>query len=197
MAYLCWVASRINGKKRATVSRGDSIRILVLVTVVAGVPILGTIFVTTSTSEPDLSEVAPINDRVGSYVVLNWSALMQDHPLDLRNARLGLAAGTDVQALGYMFDGERPTSKGEWVREFILLPEAGNLVHPAHRIRDQMIAVHVEDGKGIQFSPGALTWVWGSFGVSSEPSVRSKPLYTLERARAKPADRADIQRYFK
>jgi hypothetical protein len=190
------VSRRGQGKKKPTVSRGDSIRILVLVTVVTGVPILGTIFVTASTSEPDLSDLAPINDQVGSYVVLNWSALLQAHPPDLGKPRLGIAAGTDVQALGYMH-GDRPISKGEWVKEFVLLPEAGSLLHSAHRIRDQMIAVHVEDGRGIQFSPRALTWVWGSFGVSSEPSVRSKPLYKVERARAKPADMADIKRYFR
>lgn len=188
---------RVKGKKKPTVSRGDSIRILVLVTVVAGVPILGTIFVTASTSEPDLSEVAPINDHAGTYVVLSWSALLQDHPPDLGKARTGIVTGIDVQALGYMFDGDRRVSKGEWVTEFVLLPEAGSLVHPAHRIRDQMIVIHLEDGKQIQFSPRALTWVWGCFGVSPESAVRSKPLYTLERARAKLADRADIQRYFK
>ena len=175
---------------------------MLLVTVFAGVPILGTIFVTASTSEADLSELTPINDRAGSYAVLNWFALVQDNPLvqepsDPEKARLRMAAGTDLQALGYMLDGERTISRGEWVREFILLPEAGNLMHPAHRIRDQMITIHLEGGQRIQFSPRALTWVWGSFGVSPEPSVRSKPLYTLERARAKLADRADIQRYFK
>jgi len=153
--------------------------------------------VTASTSEPDLSELAPINDHAGSYVVLTWSALLQDHPPDLGKARLGIVPGTDVQALGYMFDGDRRVSKGEWVREFVLLPEAGSLMHPAHRIRDQMIVIHLEGGKPIQFSPRTLTWVSGSFGVSPESAAGSKPLYTLERARAKLADRADINRYFK
>jgi hypothetical protein len=191
------VSRRAKGKKKASVSRADSIRVLVLVTVVAGVPILGTIFVTASTSEPDLSELAPISDNSAGYAVLNWSALLQDHPPELAKTKLTIGAGTNVQALGYMLDGDRPISKGEWVKEFLLLPEAGSFVHPAHRIRDQMIVIHLEDGKQIQFSPRALTWVWGSFGVSSESAVRSQPLYTLERARAKPADRADIQRYFK
>lgn len=184
-------------KRKAIVSRGESIRALLLVTVIAGVPILGTILVTTSTSEPDLSELTPINDHAGSYLVLNWSVLLQDDAPYRGKASAEIAAGTEVQVLGYMFDGGRPVSKGEWMSEFILLPEAGNLMHPAHRIRDQMITIHLEGGQRIQFSPRALTWVWGSFGVSPEPFVRSKPLYTLERARAKLADRTDIQRYFK
>jgi hypothetical protein len=191
------VGGRAKRKKKGIVSRADGIKLLVLVTVVAGVPILGTIFVTNSTSEPDLSELAPIQDHAAGYAILNWSALIQDHPPDLAKTKLAIAAGTDVQALGYMLDGDRPISKGEWVKEFVLLPEAGNLLHPAHRIRDQMIVIHLEDGKPIQFSPRALTWVWGSFAVVSEPAVRGKTLYTLERARAQPADSVDIQRYFK
>jgi hypothetical protein len=189
------VSRGVKGKKPA-VSRADSIGIVILATVIAGVPILGTVFISTATSEPDLSELAPINNRIANYVVLNWSELLQDRPSDMRRAPLQPSDGK-VQALGYMFDGDRQTSKGEWVKEFVLLPDAGTLVHPAHRIRDQMIAVHLEDSKRIQFSPRSLIWVWGSFAVSSEPAVRSKPLYSLEQARVKLADKADIRRYFK
>ena len=104
--------------------------------------------------------------------------------------------GAEVQGLGYMIDSDQSVRKGEWVSQFVLLPEAGNLLHPAHRIRDQMITVHLEDRKGIQFSFRALIWARGTFAASSEPGVRSKPLYTLERARAQLADKADIQKYF-
>jgi hypothetical protein len=164
--------------------------------VVVAVPILGTIFVTASTSEPDLSELAPINERAGNYVFLDWSALLR-HQFGIPGAEIGISAGSDIQALGYMVDGDQPAGKGEWVRDFVLLPEAGNLLHPAHRIPDQMIAVSLEDPKRIQFSPRALVWVWGNFRVSSERAVRSKPLYRLEQARVIPAGKGEIQRYFK
>jgi len=189
------VGKRSNGKK-LTVSRRDNIRALVLIVVVAGVPILGTIFVTASTSEPDLSDLTPIRQHADNYLVLNWSALLQDHAHVLYTGRV-IPAGAEVQALGYMLDSDRSTSKDQWVQDFVLLPEAGNLMHPAHRIRDQMIAVHLEDGTRIQFAPRALVWVWGNFRASAGLGARSEALYVLERARAKPADRADIQRYFK
>jgi hypothetical protein len=169
---------------------------LVLVAVIAGVPILGTIYVTASTSEPDLSDLTPISQRAGNYRVLNWSALLQDQAHGLNTGTL-IADGEEVQVLGYMLGSGRSTSKDQWVQDFILLPEAGNLMHPAHRIRDQMIAVHLEDGTRIQFAPRALVWVWGNFRASAGLGLRSEALYVLERARAKPADRADIQRYFK
>jgi len=174
----------------------DAIRILLLATAIAGVPILGTIFVTTATSEPDLAELVPINSRIANYVVLNWSELLWDHPSDKQKATLRLF-DREIQALGYMFDGDRPITKGEWVEEFVLLPEAGTLMHPAHRIRDQMITVHLDDRKRIRFRPRVLIWVSGKFRVSSEPAVRSRPLYSLEHARVKLADKADIPRYFR
>jgi hypothetical protein len=45
-------------------------------------------------------------------------------------------------------DGDRSIGKNQWVQDFVLLPEAGTRLHPAHRIRDQMIAVHLEDARG-------------------------------------------------
>jgi hypothetical protein len=189
------MSRRSKANKTGVVSK-DAVRILLLATAIAGVPILGTIFVTTATSEPDLAELVPTNRRIANYVVLNWSELLRDPASDTRKATSGLS-DSEVQALGYMFDGDRPISKGEWVKEFVLLPEAGTLIHPAHRIRDQVITVHLEDSKGVQFSPRVLIWVWGIFRASSEPAVRSRPLYTLEHARVNLADKADIPRYFR
>lgn len=182
--------------KKLTVSRRDSIRALVLIAVVAGVPILGTIYVTASTSEPDLSDLTPISQRAGTYLVLNWSALLQDQAHSINTGTV-IPSGAEVQALGYMMKSDRSTGKDQWVQDFVLLPEAGNLLHPAHRIRDQMIAVHLEDGTRIHFAPRALVWVWGDFHASAGLGPRSEALYVIERARTQPAGRADIQRYFK
>jgi len=190
------VGGRAKGKRNLIVTRTDSIRTLALVIVVAGVPILGTVFVTTSTTEPDLAELTPTNPHAGNSLVLGWPALLQNHP-QVTDAESRIPAGIEVQALGYMVDGDRVVDKGELVQEFILIPEAGNLLHPAHRIPDQMIAIHLAEGIRIQFLPRALVWVWGRFRVSPGPAVRSKPLYTLDRARAQPANKADIARYFR
>src|SRR5436190_1575018 len=71
--------------------------------------------ITNSTSEPDLSELTPISPRAGQYLVLDWSALPQNEP---RVSKTGTAisAGAEVQALGYMMDGDRSIGKNQWVQ---------------------------------------------------------------------------------
>jgi hypothetical protein len=189
------VGKRANAKK-LTVSRRDNIRALVLIAIVAGVPILGTIYVTASTSEPDLSDLSPISERAGNYLVLNWSELLQDQAHGLNGGTV-IASGVEVQALGYMMKSDRSIGNDQWVQDFVLLPEAGNLMHPAHRIRDQMIAVHLEAGTRVPFVPRSLVWVWGDFHASAGLGSRSEALYVLDKARTKPAEHADIHRYFK
>jgi hypothetical protein len=147
------------------------------------------------TGRPDLSDLVPIRNSVENYVVLNWSTLLRDHPHSL-DAGSSLSAGAPVQALGYIVEGDRAIGEGEWVQDFVLLPEAGDFLHPAHRFGDQMIAVHLEPDTRVRFSSRALVWVWGAFRASAGDPVGSKPLYALERARVQVAERGEILKYF-
>ena len=120
-------------------------------------------------------------------MLLNW--------FDLQKGQFSATAS--VQALGYMLEGDRPLSTGEWIQDFVLLPEAGNLLHQAHRIPDQMIAVRLHDGEQIQFAPRSLVWVWGTFRASPKDLAGLLPLYYLDQARVKRADKSEIPKYFK
>jgi hypothetical protein len=172
-------------------SRREEIRSLFLVTVITCVPVLGTLWAVISTTQPTLSDLSPVTGQSGEYAVLDWPALRRDQ------AHAPIVPGAAVQALGYMVDDEDKSAiPGTRVKEFVLLPEAGNIMHPAHRFGHEMIAVHLREGDEMVFSPRRLVWVWGTFRASSGDPSGSKPLYHLEQARAQPADRADIRRYF-
>lgn len=120
-------------------------------------------------------------------MLLNW--------FDLRQGQFSATAS--VQALGYMLESDRSFKTGDWVKDFVLLPEAGNLLHQAHRIPDQMIAVRLHDGEQIQFAPRSLVWVWGTFRASPGDPAGLLPLYHLDQARAKRADKSEIPQYFR
>jgi len=180
------VGTLATAKKKLPISRWDELRTLFLVIAVTVVPVAGTVLVVFASTQPNLSELTPIGNPQENYSLLNWSSLGRDSP-----------SNKAVQVLGYMMDGDRPLREGEWVQDFVLLPEAGNLLHPAHRFEDQMIAVQLKNDSRVQFSPRLLVWVWGIFRESPGDPGGTAPLFTIEKARAGPADKSDIGKYFK
>jgi hypothetical protein len=96
-----------------------------------------------------------------------------------------------------MVESDRSVHAGDWVREFVLLPEAGNMLHPAHRFPDQIIVVRLGEREQIQFSPRSLVWVWGTFRASPVDPAGLQPLYHLDQARAKRAEKSEISMYFR
>jgi len=120
-------------------------------------------------------------------LLLNWYALRQGE----------FSPAGSIQALGYMLEGDRPLHTGDSIRDFVLLPEAGNILHPAHRIPNQMIAVHLREGEQIQFSPRSLVWVWGTFRAGTGDPASLHAIYHLDQAQAKRADKSEISKYFR
>jgi hypothetical protein len=190
------VGGRVRTKKKPLISRPEEIRTLILIVVLGVVPLMGAVFVINATLRADLSNLTSIGNKAGKYAILNWSSLLRDHSHAL-DAGSGIFTGAEVRALGYMADGDRAFGEGEWVQDFVLLPEAGNLFDPAHRFGDQMIAVHLQPDARVRFSSKTLVWVWGTFQASPGDPDSERPLYTLERARTQPADKGEIRKYFK
>jgi hypothetical protein len=188
--------TRIAASRKRVISRRHEIRFLLLLTIGLCVPILSTVIAIVATTEPDISDLTPAFQTAGEYHMVNWSELERGRPHALQEGSTAFT-GAQVQALGYMMEGGQPLRAGDWVPEFVLLPDAGNLLHPAHRFGDQMIAVHLAARGRIQFAPRKLVWVWGTFRASPGNPAGAKPLYDLDRARVLPAGRTDIQKYFR
>ena len=181
------MAGRASTAKGQRVSRSEGLRAFVLVIAIACVPVVGTVLAIVTTTEPDLSDLTPIRQPQGQYLLLDWLALRQGQ----------FSPAASVQALGYMAENDRSVQTGEWVRDFIMLPEAGNILHPAHRIPDQMIMVRLGEGEQVHFSPGSLVWVWGTFRVSPADPAGIQPRYLLDQARAKRAEKSEISLYLR
>jgi hypothetical protein len=85
---------------------------------------------------------------------------------------------------------------GDRAGELVLLPDAGNFLHPAHRLGDQMIDIRLQKGERMRFSPLELVWVAGILRVTPGDPSGPKPLYALHHARSQHAEKADIHKYF-
>ena len=172
------------------------IRTVVLVIIVTCAPALAAILLIAFSSEPDLAELDRVPQPDGAPVVLTWPELSRDRPHAL-NAAAALSAGGRVVAVGYMMDKGRSVRAGELVRSFVLLPEAGNLLHPAHRIGDQMIEAHLADPEAMPFVDRRLLRVVGKLRVRRGAPGAESPLYVLEEADAQSIDRRAIRKYLK
>ena len=137
--------------------------------------------------------MVPIHHQEENYFMLNWPALLH-HP---NAAPPTVFADQAVRACGYIAQSVNRFERDAGVADFVLLPEAGNFLHAAHQFGDQMIAVHLEAGQRLQYSPKLLLWVWGTFHVYKGDPNGSTPLYAIDHARAKPANVEDLRKYFR
>ena len=155
---------------------------------------LPALFLISLPSGPDLFDLTPVDARSEGYVILAWPELERARHAMHTGA---ISSGTMIRALGYMMDGDRRVRDGKLIRDFVLLPDPGSAAHPAHRFGDQMIDVRLEAGNSVRYSEQSLAWVWGTLQMLPGDPTGHTPLYVLEHARAAPANKADIQKYFK
>ena len=143
---------------------------------------------------PDLFDLTPTAARIDGYTLVAW------HDLERLRGALktgGPSTGSPTRVLGYMMDDEKPIRDGTQVNRFVLLPDAGSAVHPAHRFGDQMIGVQLRTGSAILFKQGRLVWVWGTWKVLAGNSTGDKPLYQVQDSHVENADKAEIGKYFR
>ena len=186
-------------KTKLSASPGEQRRALLLILFIVSVPLLGTVAVVMSTGDTDLSDLSPSREASSDGdLILGWPSLRRGGPHVMVTAGRGPAAfnGAAVRVLGYMSEADHPIAKGERVRDFVLLPDCGNLLHPAHRLGDQMIAVHFRNADAVMFSPKVLVWVSGTLQLVPGDPAGARPLYSLEEAWSQVADAADVHKYF-
>jgi hypothetical protein len=131
-------------------SRADELRTLALIVALTILPAAGTVAVIAVMSQPDLSGLTPVRSHTAGFSLLSWANLLRD-PSHKAGSGPAISSGAAIEVLGYMMDGNRPLKKGQSIPEFILLPETGDPVHPAHLSGDQMISVRLRDDARVRF----------------------------------------------
>jgi len=150
---------------------------------------------------------------VGLPIVLAYCLVATDMKIDLSDFRVtgsGLYDGiqlvgwAEVEALapvpgarmaGYMMDGDEPVADGTMVKSFVLMPEAGQFLHPAHREPREMATVLLQQGEPFRFRQ--LIWVTGRLDRAVTRGAGSEPLWILSSATLERADEREIERLFR
>jgi hypothetical protein len=178
------------------VSPVSEIRTFILIAIGVVIAAAGGIYLVISSSQADLSDLTAVEQPPGSTPILSWPSLLRQHSLAF-GAGDAVHTGMELCALGYAMDADQPLRNGEQVNTFVLLPDAGNLVHPAHRFGDQMITVRLRQAETFHFRVAELVWVHGTFRVLPGDPIGPSPLYVLEQARVDPASKTTIARFFR
>ena len=97
--------------------------------------------------------------------------------------------------LGYMMDGSQRAQDGAQVETFILMPDAGQFLHPAHRIPDEMVETWLARPAPFQYR--RLVWVSGVLARIPRRPHSNRALYAIKDAEVAPAPESDITRWFK
>lgn len=149
----------------------------------------------------DLIPAEPLPDHTASLI--GWQDLEIPNGKTLSLEQTRWQPDRRVRMLGYMMDnygmdGLKPLPDGAFVRMFVLMPEAGHFLHPAHRIPDQM--VEVWPSRPVVFRFRSLIWSTGNLARKSGSHSRmgeDAALYAMADADVQPAVQSDITLWFR
>lgn len=137
----------------------------------------------------DLPGLRPKTAGVGSNAqVVGWNELESVNPPRPDFSRR-------VRMLGYMIGGYTPQQNGPMTSMFILVPEAGHILHPAHRHSDQMVEVWPIRAVPLRYR--CLIWVNGMLTRKSGAVDREIASYSMTGAEVEPAAETEIARWFR
>jgi hypothetical protein len=133
----------------------------------------------------DLSEMKSTGQRDDKGAVpVGWP--------DLERGREGPRR---VRMIGYMMDGNQPSRDGATVDMFVLMPEAGQFLHPAHRIPNQM--VEVRPSNPVVFHYRDLVWATGTLNRTMSTHEDDKAGCAMTGADVNPAADREIGKWFR
>ena len=95
-----------------------------------------------------------------------------------------------------MMDGYVPVPDGTRVNTFVLMPEAGQLMHPAHRDSDEMVEIRLTPGAAVPYLDRSLTWAAGYLRPVAGKVKQGRAAWVLAEASIHKAEQRDIARWF-
>jgi len=98
-----------------------------------------------------------------------------------------------ARMIGYMMDGNQAARDGAPVNLFILMPEAGQFLHPAHPQPEEMVEVRTKQPVAFKFRQ--LVWATGRLSRTTGGD-REHAAWAMTDARVQPASDGEITAWF-
>jgi hypothetical protein len=198
------VGARLIKKRGAannTARRKEEFRAIVMIICAIVLPLVLAFILVAADMRSDLSDLIPreaLPDQ--SAALIGWADLEIPEGRSVSLEQRRWQPKRRVRMLGYAMDGytvdgHKPARDGASVEMFVLLPEAGQILHPAHRIPDQM--VEIWPAHPTQFKFRSLVWATGVLARKQGRREADKALYAMTDSEVKPAAQSDITLWFK
>lgn len=161
-----------------------------------GFPLILAYVLVATDMRTDLSGLKPLERAEGQQTnLIGWPDL---DPLNGSLTSTGPAhkyLHSQIRMLGYMMDGYTPSPDGAKVEMFILMPEAGHFLHPAHRMHDEMVEVWPTRRAAFQYR--RLVWVTGMLERTPGRRDSGRAAYAIKDASIEMAGEREIARWFR
>jgi hypothetical protein len=184
LSYYLGLGARVIRKPDTSAGKRKETLTLWAILAAIGFPLLLAYILVAVDMRSDLSELNPakqVDDE--GLVTIGWPDLERD------------GAQRRVRMIGYMMDGYQPSSDGTPVDMFILLPEAGQFLHPAHRVPNQM--VEVRPRHAVLFRRRGLVWAVGTLNRTTGKPGEDKAAWAMRDAEVQAAAQRDIAKWFR
>jgi hypothetical protein len=175
--------------------RKEEFRALALVIGAVVLPLFLAFILVAADMRTDLSDLKPVQSWADQTTALvGWGDLEIPDGQSVSLEQTRCQPQRRVRMLGYMMDGYPPSRDGAPVEKFVLFPEAGHILHPAHRIPDQMLEIRLVHPAPFRFR--SLVWVSGTLVRTANLPKSESALYAMTDAEFQPAAESDITRWF-
>jgi len=172
-------------KKRADRKGETRTLALILASIVGPVFLTGALIAIDMRTDLSNLKAKPGTDADG-LPAMGWSDLENLGPGQQRPARM----------LGYMMDSYRPVPDGTPVETFMLMPDAGHLLHPAHREAEEMVEVWMPLDGPIRYSDRRLVWVSGMLRRKEAKPREGVAAFSMANAEVRLAAERQIREWF-
>ncbi len=177
------MGARVIRKPDPSARKKKEVLTLWAIIAVIGLPLFLGYILVAADIRADLSELKPVKrvDDAG-FVPMGWPDLE------------GPVTRSPVRMIGYMMEGYRSRPGSANVDMFVLLPEAGQFLHAAHRIPNQMVEVWPR--RPVLFRDRQLVWAVGRLNRTMRNAGEEKAAWAMGEAEVQPAEPRDIRKWF-
>jgi hypothetical protein len=151
----------------------------VVVILVTTVPVLGTIALVIVSSRPSLAmRTFPRSCPGANAIAVDWPTL--DHLTQRGTTAAREIFISDVCLPGYMIQSDDPMDRTRSLREFLLVPNPGNWLHPPHLDDGDVVVVKMRGGLRTPLLARRAVWAQGKLSLAPVKTDRVEARFQLD-----------------